>query len=308
MLDFMAEFGFDFLRVPANYRFWTQGFDYFHPDRSVFAYFDSYLEACQARGIQLCLNLHRAPGYCINRNDLERHNLWTDPVAQQAFVFLWELLAERYRGVPASALSFDLLNEPPPPGQYGMTRESHAELIRRVVAAIWRIDPRREILIDGLDAGNLAMPELADLGAVHSGRGYQPMGVSHYQATWWSGHAGLPEPRYPGEHGGKWWDLASLREFYQPWREVERRGAKVQIGEFGCYNHTPNAVALRWLGDLLTLYQEFGWGYAMWNFSGPFGIAEHGRPGTTYQELHGYQIDRELLQLMVESRTPPAAS
>ena len=84
-LDFLAKFGFNFVRIPADYRFWTEGFDYFRPNESIFDYFDEYLEACRSRGIHLYLNLHRAPGYCINRNNLEKHNLWIDEPAQDAF-------------------------------------------------------------------------------------------------------------------------------------------------------------------------------------------------------------------------------
>jgi endoglucanase len=78
-LDFMAKLGFDFVRIPTDYRFWTRDFDYFHPDDTVFAAIDGYLEACRARGFQMSLNMHRAPGHCINWNEPERHNLWLDP-------------------------------------------------------------------------------------------------------------------------------------------------------------------------------------------------------------------------------------
>jgi hypothetical protein len=301
-LDFIAGFGFDFVRIPTDYRFWTKDFDYFHPDDSIFEHIDRYLDACRTRGLHVSLNLHRAPGYCINRNDLERHNLWLDAVAQDAFVFVWETFARRYAGVPGAALSFDLVNEPPNVGQYGLTRENHAALVRRAVAAIRAIDPAREIVIDGLGGGHLAMPELADVGAVHSGRGYQPMSVSHYQADWWSGGLDLPEPTYPCVFDGRLWNRESLREFYQPWRDVQAAGARVHIGELGCYNRTPNPVALRWFNDLFGLYREFGWGYALWNFEGPFGIVEHGRPGTVYEDVRGYTVDRGLLELMLTSR------
>jgi endoglucanase len=251
----------------------------------------------------MSLNLHRAPGYCINANHLERHNLWLDSIAQDAFVYTWENWARRYKDVPAQQLSFDLVNEPPGIGQYGMTRENHAAIIRRTVSAIRVIDPRREIVIDGLGGGNLAMPELANAGIIHSGRGYQPMPVSHYQASWWDGHAGLPEPVYPGTSWeSKSWDRDALREFYQPWRDVEAQGTTIHIGEFGCFNQTPNDVALRWLADLLGLFGEFGWGYALWQFAGPFGIVEHGRPGARYESVQGYQVDRDLLDLLLENQ------
>jgi len=305
-LDFLTKYGFNFVRIPTDYRFWTENFDYTHPDETIFEYIDRYLQVCSSRGIHLSLNLHRAPGYCINRNDLEKHNLWRDKIAQDAFVFLWETFARRYRNVPCELLSFDLLNEPPGLWQYGMTRKRHAALIRRTVAAIRAIDAQRVIVIDGLGGGSMAMPELADLGVIHSGRGYDPMPVSHHQATWWAGHSRSPVPVYPGlRWQGCTWDLAALRACYRPWQDVQKRGVAIHIGEFGCFNRTPNDIALRWLADLLGLFREFGWGYAMWNFAGPFGIIEHGRPGAEFECLDGYQVDRTLLDLMIESRTDP---
>ncbi len=251
----------------------------------------------------MSLNLHRAPGYCTNRNDLERHNLWVDDVAQNAFVFLWETFAYRYKDVPSQFLSFDLVNEPPSPGDHGMTRKIHAAIIRRTVAAIQAIDPGREMFIDGLAGGYLAMPELADVGVIHSGRGYHPMPISHHKATWWSDHIHAPTPRYPGlRWQGRTWNRATLRDSYRLWREIEKRGAKIHIGEFGCFNCTPNDIATRWLTDLLSIFKEFGWGYAMWNFQGPFGIIGHGRPGAKLECIAGYDVDRALLDLMLGSR------
>ena len=68
-LDQMAEVGLGFVRVPTDYNFWTRDFDYLHPDEQVLEQIDGYLDACRQRGLQMCLNSHRAPGYCINRND-----------------------------------------------------------------------------------------------------------------------------------------------------------------------------------------------------------------------------------------------
>jgi endoglucanase len=302
-LDFLARFGFNFVRIPVDYRFWTQDFDYFHPDESVFKHIDRYLEACRSRGIHMSLNLHRAPGYCTNRNDLERHNLWLDQVAQDALVFLWETFACKYLDVPVQFLSFNLINEPPAPGRHGMRRKNHAALVRRAVAAIRAIDPDREIVVDGLGGGYLATPELAGLDLTHSARGYHPMPVSHHQASWWSDHLRAPSPEYPGlKWQGRRWDRATLRDSYKAWREMETRGTRILIGEFGCFNRTPNGIAMRWLADLLSVYREFGWGYALWHFKGPFGIIEHGRAGARLEPAAGYQVDLALLDLLLENQ------
>lgn len=66
-LDFLAKHGFNFIRIPTDYRFWTKDFDYFHLNERVFENLDAMLQASKARGIRLSLNVHRAPGYCINR-------------------------------------------------------------------------------------------------------------------------------------------------------------------------------------------------------------------------------------------------
>ncbi|HWD38014.1 MAG TPA: cellulase family glycosylhydrolase [Fimbriimonas sp.] len=297
-LDFLGKHGFNFARLACDYRFWTMDWDYLHPNMAVVDKFEAYLNACRERGIHMSLNMHRVPGYCINRPEIEKHNLWTDIEAQDGLTCQWETFAKRFKGVPPEALSFDLINEPPNIGQFGMTREVHQGVIRRVVAAIRAIDPDRPIVIDGLEGGHIAMPELADLDVIHSGRGYQPMPVSHQGATWWDGWKGHAAVYPGGDWWGHEWNREVLHEFYEPWRAVGAMGRPIHIGEFGCFNQTPNDVALRWFADLFSLWREYGWGWGMWGFEGAFGIVEHGRPGAKYEMIDGYKVDRELLELL----------
>jgi endoglucanase len=303
VLDFQQKWGLKFVRVPTDYRFWTTAHDYFKPDERVWEILDGYVASCLERGLHLSLNLHRAPGYCINDNGIERHNLWKDAVAQDAFVFLWESFARRWKGVPGDSLSFDLLNEPPNIGQYGMTRKVHEGLMRRTVTAIRAVDPDRGIVIDGLAGGNLAVPELGDLGVIQSARGYQPMAVTHFRADWCEETRGLPYPSYPGTvWDGRVWDRGTIERHFAPWRELRSAGTEVHVGEFGCYNAVENDLALRWYGDILSVFRDSGWGYSLWNFSGPFGIAEHGRPGARYEKLDGFMVDRDLFESYIGNR------
>jgi endoglucanase len=59
---------------------------------------------------------------------------------------------------------------------------------------------------------------------------------------------------------------------------------------------------MAWFRDLFVLYHEYRWGYALWNFEGAFGVVEHGRPGAHYEEYRGYNVDRELFDLFLNSR------
>jgi endoglucanase len=297
-LDFMVAHGFNFVRVPMDYRHWTTNFEYFKPNEKILETVDTYLHACQERNLHLSLNMHRVPGYCINDNHLERHNLWTERIAQDAFVHQWEMFAKRYANVSSQDLSFDLVNEPPRVGQHGMTRDNHEQIMRRTITAIRAITPTRAITLDGLNGGHEAMPELANANVTHSGRAYEPFNVSHWQAPWTSDWNNQKTCEYPTEQ----WNRKTLEHFYQPWLEVERLGAKVHIGEFGCFNRTPNEIALRWFEDIFALFKQFRWGYALWEFDGAFGIIGHNRPGAKLEKIMGYEVDRELLELMMQAR------
>jgi aryl-phospho-beta-D-glucosidase BglC (GH1 family) len=91
-LDFIAQEGFNFVRIPVDYRFWTKDFNYQQPDEAILQYIDRYIDAVNERGLHCCLNLHRAPGYCINSSQTEIHNLWNDPEAKNGFIFYGKCL------------------------------------------------------------------------------------------------------------------------------------------------------------------------------------------------------------------------
>ena len=78
---------------------------------------------------------------------------------------------------------------------------------------------------------------------------------------------------------------------------MEARGVQIHIGEFGCYNKIPNPIALAWLADLMQVFRENRWGYSLWNFRGAFGIADHGRPDTHWEDYKGFRVDREMLEI-----------
>ncbi|MCQ2576718.1 MAG: glycoside hydrolase family 5 protein [Treponema sp.] len=299
-LDFMAEMGCNFVRVPCDYRFFIHDFKYDEYDEKMLKCLDAAIEKIVSRGMHCSLNVHRGPGYCINGNELEKHNLWKDAIAQDAFTNLWTMFASRYKNYSKDQLSFDLLNEPPSPGQYGLTREIHKAIMARVVESIRKVSPDREIICDGLCGGHVAAPELADLGVTMSGRGYQPFKLTHYQAEWNAkdGSMDWPYPQWPGmEADGKKWNRDALLEFYKPWKEMKDNGCKVHIGECGVYNKVRNETALAWYEDFFSVCNELGFGWALWNFRGPFGIVEHRRENTNWKTMHGMIVDVDLYEM-----------
>jgi endoglucanase len=97
------------------------------------------------------------------------------------------------------------------------------------------------------------------------------------------------------------WDREKLRqELILKWQPLVDAGVPVHVGEWGCYIQTPHAVALAWMRDLLTLWREAGWGWAMWNLRGGFGVVDSGRGDVAYEDFHGHQLDRRMLELLLE--------
>jgi len=296
----IAQWGFDFVRLPMCYLLWIDHDEPFKPKESMLEKIDRAVRLGEKRRLHVCLNFHRAPGYSVNRERQEPFNLWKDETALDAFCFHWKLFAERYRGIPSERLSFNLVNEPPAPSPDGMTRADHERVVRAAVAAIRQADSARLIVADGVSWGNTPCPELAGLGVAQSCRAYVPFGISHYKAHWVSAQD-WPEPVWPGlTHRGETWDRRRLEQHYQPWADLAKQGVGIHCGEGGAYNQTPHDVLLRWFRDVLEILTAHGIGYALWNFRGAFGILDSARADVDYEDWHGHALDRKLLALLQE--------
>lgn len=292
--EWIAGWGFDFVRLPLSYRCWADADDWLSLKEPVLEEIDQAVEFGRKHRVHVNLNLHRAPGYCVNPPK-EPLNLWSEERALDACAFHWAHFAKRYKGIPNSQLSFDLLNEPAE-----IPEATYARVIRRLIAAIRAEDPNRLIIADGLRWGRDPVSSLADLGIAQSTRGYDPMRVSHYKAGWVGESAGWPEPTWPLKISAQdVWDKARLRrERIKPWQALERKGVGVHVGEWGAFNHTPHKVALGWMRDCLELWKETGWGWALWNFRGPFGILDSDRADVKYEDFRGHKLDRQMLELL----------
>ena len=124
------------------------------------------------------------------------------------------------------------------------------------------------------------------------------MEVSHYKASW-VGRQNWPEPTWPVKRAGRLIDRASLKkERIEPWKKLAALGVGVHVGEWGAYRFTPHDVVLRWASDQLELWTEAGFGWAMWNLRGSFGIVDSQRADVAYEDFKGHQLDRKLLDLL----------
>ena len=302
--QWMAEWGFDFARLPLSYWAWSGPKDWMKIDEAALKPVDEAIEFGRRHGIHINLGFHRIPGYCVNGRELEPAQLFDSPRdslerALAAAVHHWRYFARRYRDVPSSRLSFDLLNEPP----FMPDQSRYVEIARALIATIRQESPDRLIVADGADLGQTPDLGLVDQGIVQSTRGYLPKMISHYTATWVPANEfeSLAKPTWPMvDKNGVTWNREKLRaELIAKWRPLVERGAPVHVGEWGCFIKTPHAACLAWMTDLLALWKEAGWGWSMWNLRGGFGILDSGRADVAYEDFRGHKLDRKMLELLL---------
>ena len=292
--EWIAELGFNFVRLPMSYRCWVEKDDWLKFKEPVLAQVDKAVEYGRKHGIHVNLNLHRAPGYCVNP-PAEPADLFKDEQALDVCAQHWALFAKRYQGIPNRNVSFDLLNEPK-----DLRPEDYARVVRRLVEAIRAQDPQRLIIADGLKWGTVPVPALADLKVGQSTRGYAPFQLTHYKASWAQGSDKWPVPTWPMKSGDKITsDKERLRqENIEPWQKLAAQGVGVHVGEWGAYQFTPHDVTLAWMRDNLDLWRSAGWGWALWNFRGSFGVLDSGRKDVSYEDWRGHKLDRQMLELL----------
>jgi endoglucanase len=288
--EMIREWGFNYVRLPLDYRYWGNQKDLTEIRGDALVAVDKAVELGRQYGVHVCINFHRAPGYCVNQ-PVEPTNLFTDEGSMRACALHWRHFAERYKGRPGSEVSFNLLNEPRPE----VGEEQYDRFVRLMTGAIREVDAGRPIVVDGVNWCARPAWSVWDVGVIQSGRGYGPFGLTHYKAGWIEGSEKWSVPSWPGDG----WDVERLdREVITPWREYQERGGSMFVGEFGCFNHTPHAVAIAWMRDLVGLYRRQGWGYALWNLRGAFGVLDSGRGDAEYENFRGMKLDRKMLEVL----------
>lgn len=191
------DLGFNFVRLPIDYRTYTTAGNWDSFSEVQLVNIDRAVEWGTQYNVHVCINLHRAPGYCVNKVDnlpaSQQLDLWTDSVAQKAFVNHWLMFANRYKDISPDKLSFNLVNEP-----NDVTEEVYVAVMNKAIEAIHEITPNRVIFVDGLGYGRGLMlslkgePNIAQ--SIHS---YDPFTLTHYKASWVTGSFDWPVPQWP---------------------------------------------------------------------------------------------------------------
>lgn len=170
--------GFNFVRIPMDYRFWIKDKNWELIDEAKLAPVDQVVAFGKKYNLHVQLCFHRAPGYTVAKPP-EARDLFSDEEALRVCCKHWAFFARRYKGIPSRELSFNLFNEPG-----NVSEEAYEKVATALVAAIRKEDPSRFIVADGIRWGGKPAQALFKLGIGQAMRGYAPMSISHYMASW----------------------------------------------------------------------------------------------------------------------------
>jgi aryl-phospho-beta-D-glucosidase BglC (GH1 family) len=189
--EMMSDWGFNFVRIPIDYRILIRANDWNNMNESAMRRLDKAVEYGIKHDIHICLNLHRAPGYTV-ASPAETTDLWTQAKPQEAFARMWGFIARRYKNVPKENLSFNFLNEPA-----RVDEKTYANVIKKAADAIRAHNPGRILIADGLDYGVIQSSLIKELGIAQATRSYTPFSITHYKADWVEGSDNMPVPTWP---------------------------------------------------------------------------------------------------------------
>jgi aryl-phospho-beta-D-glucosidase BglC (GH1 family) len=103
--EWLAELGFNFVRLPMDYKMWIEGGDWLKFHEATLKEIDQAVDLGTRHGIHVCLNFHRAPGYTVAQPPEEK-SLWSDEEALRVCGLHWAHFAGALPGHLQSPAQF----------------------------------------------------------------------------------------------------------------------------------------------------------------------------------------------------------
>jgi endoglucanase len=298
----IAGWGFDHIRLPIDEEQMWAGDG--SREEEAFQLLNSALDWCASAGLRVIVDLHILRShYFISETEPA---LFNDPAALEKFAALWRDLSAFMQARPVDQVAYEMLNEAVAENPASWNRVS-----RHVFDVLRVLEPGRTIVL-GSNRWNQyqTYPDLdipPDERLLLTFHYYNPMFITHYRASWTEFGLYTGPIRYPGrpapEEGlaeldrvlpGKGrqdnvhYDRETMKQHMMiPHEIAQKTGKALYCGEFGCIHNTPLDIQRRWYGDLVSIFDELGIGWANWEYKGGFGLIDRTGQETGIREALG---------------------
>ena len=254
-IAFVANYGFNCIRVPFNYRLIEKR--PFKFDTQGVLYLDRLVSWAQKYKVWIILDLHAAPGaqnYDWHSDSLGKAELWTNQTNQKRTYAVWEFLADRYKENRWIA-GYNVLNESVTEDTR-MLNKFYKELIKKIRA----IDKNHILFIEGnnwsTDLNCLDVFE--DDNTALSIHVYRP---SDFTFNF------VPHLSYPLFYQNENWNKDSQKKFLEQYAQIaQKRGCHIFVGEFGVNYREGFYGEDKWVDDMAGCFEELGFSWAYWTY------------------------------------------
>lgn len=256
-IRFLAQQGFNFVRVPFNYRHFESDLKPGEWLEEGFRRLEGVVNLCRKYKLWVLLDLHAAPGaQARDQNAGSAYGesyLWNYRQFMDRTAALWKELARRYKN-DSTIAGYNLLCEP-------VTNDVLLlnDFYLRVIHAIREVDSNHIIALDpnrwAKDMSSLQKRLFDDPQVIPAIHHYYSEDQAFSQLT-----------EFPGTVNGKVCDRAALERTLDGKHDEQRVHRPIVMGEFGVdiAGAQPFAVQLAITKELISIFEEKGWGWSMW--------------------------------------------
>lgn len=175
----IASWGLDHIRLPIDYNV-LQNEDGTFIDWG-FSYIDNCILWCEKYGLNIVLDLHKAPGYVFD--DKTYCQFFDDQTLQEKYINLWKELTNRY-AKKSPKIAFELLNEV----TALETAQKWNKIADKTIEEIRNINKDVKIIIGGIYNSSIfgltLLEKPHDENIVFTFHCYSPMIFTHQDASW----------------------------------------------------------------------------------------------------------------------------
>lgn len=278
-IAFIDSAGFDHIRMPIDeMQMWDEAGN---REEEAFELLKNSLTWCRDAGLRVIVDLHILRSHHFNEKEKP---LWTVPAEQDKFIALWKDLSVFLKDWPTGMVAYEFMNEP-----VADDHELWNTLLARVADSIRQWEPQRVLVIgsnrwqsaDTFD--HLKIPA-NDPNIILSFHFYEPFFLTHYQASWTHLKDFTGEVNYPGqivlnsekpEHKEIYNRARLVEMMRKPLHLADSLNLPLYCGEFGIIDKSPRGPMVAWYKDMVSIFDEYGIGYANWNYkAGSFGTVD----------------------------------
>ncbi len=228
---------------------------------------EEQVKTAEKHGLKVIIDVHSAPV-------TGKGSIWRNPDLEKNFLALWREIAVRLKPYGKTIWGYDLYNEPVDRAQLPYAPPDWRPLAVKIIRAIREID--REVWIvyevgpGGGSRGFEDLLPLPDERVIYSCHFYNPGTFTHQgiAATQLQDPALMAQAQessgiaYPGLIGGTEWNKEKLEKSLSAVIDFQAKyQVPIYIGEFSVIAWAPKESAVRYLEDVISIFEKYNWSW-----------------------------------------------